>query len=156
MNQQQQQQQQQQQHQQQGAQFPNNQGPQFLNQGQQYPNSQQLQMNQGPPQFQNIQKGQFHHHQQIQQQILQQHPMIQTIKTEDVDIKPSIHELMAASNMEVDANTNNSDSNNVHGIVVTPEIVTMMTPTQMGNYQNVLYLFISIANSNLLSIFRYV
>ncbi|CAO1438721.1 unnamed protein product [Diamesa hyperborea] len=44
--------------------------------------------------------------------------------------------LQQTNNMEVDANTNNSDSNNVHGIVVTPEIVTMMTPTQMDMYNS--------------------
>lgn len=99
---------------------------------------------------------QQHHgnyHSYGQQQIIQ-HPLIHTIKTEDVDIKPSsesrpffivydktnmqtdnpVHELMAASNMEVDS-SNNNDS--VHGIIVTPEIVTMMSPNQMGKISRI-------------------
>jgi len=53
-----------------------------------------------------------------------------------VDIKPSIHDLMGVGNMEVDGQGNNND--NVHGIVVTPEIANMMTTTptsQIGNDQ---------------------
>jgi hypothetical protein len=37
--------------------------------------------------------------------------------------------------MEVDGQGQNNNENNVHGIVVTPEIANMMstTPTQIGN-----------------------
>lgn len=46
-------------------------------------------------------------------------------------MKPSIHELISVGSMEVDGQTNNNE--NVHGIVVTPEIANMMsTPTQIG------------------------
>jgi hypothetical protein len=70
--------------------------------------------------------------------IIQHHQIIETIKTEDVDIKPSIHELMSVSGMEVDGQANNNES--VHGIVVTPEIANMMatTPTsQIGMIERV-------------------
>jgi hypothetical protein len=74
-------------------------------------------------------------HQQQQQQsrpIIHHHQIIETIKTEDVDIKPSIHELMSVGSMDVDAQQSNNGEN-VHGIVVTPEIGNMMTtPTQIG------------------------
>jgi hypothetical protein len=75
------------------------------------------------------------HQQQQQQQsrpIIHHHQIIETIKTEDVDIKPSIHELMSVGSMDVDAQQSNNGEN-VHGIVVTPEIGNMMTtPTQIG------------------------
>jgi hypothetical protein len=52
---------------------------------------------------------------------------------------------MAAGNMEVDGssqnnnnnlnnNNNNNNSDTGQGMVVTPEIVTMITPSQMGLY----------------------
>ncbi|CAH1727174.1 unnamed protein product [Chironomus riparius] len=59
--------------------------------------------------------------------IIQHHQIIETIKTEDVDIKPSIHDLMGVGNMDVDGQGNNNE--NVHGIIVTPEIANMMTTT---------------------------
>lgn len=98
---------------------------------------------------------QIHHHNPHSQQPppnshqqQQQHTLVHTIKTEDVDIKPSIHELMAANNMEVDMSNNNSNNTNsnsnnnqqhnessIQGMVVTPEIVTMITPSTIGLYQ---------------------
>lgn len=82
-------------------------------------------------------------HQQQQQQItiqqqsrpiIQHHQIIETIKTEDVDIKPSIHELMSVGSMDVDGQqSSNNGSDNIHGISCTPEIGNMMTtPTQIG------------------------
>jgi hypothetical protein len=80
-----------------------------------------------------------HHHQHLPQQItiqqarplIQHHQIIEAIKTEEVDVKPSIHDLISVGGMEVDGPTNNNE--NVHGIVVTPEIANMMsTPTQIG------------------------
>lgn len=85
---------------------------------------------------------QQHHHQHhlpqhitIQQArpLIQHHQIIETIKTEEVDVKPSIHDLISVGGMEVDGQTNNNE--NVHGIVVTPEIANMMstpTHTQIG------------------------
>lgn len=81
-----------------------------------------------------------HHHQHLPHHItiqqarplIQHHQIIETIKTEEVDVKPSIHDLISVGNMEVDGQTNNNE--NVHGIVVTPEIANMMStqPTQIG------------------------
>lgn len=130
-----QQQQHHQQHQQQQQQL-HRQQEHYHNQQQQQ-SDQQQQQQQHHQIVQHIQT--IHHPQQqqlqLQQQsrpIIQHHQIIETIKTEDVDIKPSIHELMSVGNMDVDGQQSNNGEN-VHGIVVTPEIGNMMTtPTQIG------------------------
>ncbi|GAB0096961.1 broad-complex core protein isoform X1 [Sergentomyia squamirostris] len=51
--------------------------------------------------------------------------------SDQVDIKPTLHPIVSAStSMDVDQGTMEHES--MHGIIVTPEIVTMMTPSQMG------------------------
>lgn len=123
-----------------------------------HPNHQQQQ--QQHQQHQQHQQQQQHQHQQHQQQqitlqqqqqsrpIIQHHQIIETIKTEDVDIKPSIHELMSVGNMDVDGQqSSNNGGENVHGIVVTPEIGNMMTtPTQIGKHCSIA------SNSNLVMV----
>lgn len=64
-------------------------------------------------------------------------------------MKPSIHDLISVGSMEVDGQTNNNE--NVHGIVVTPEIANMMsTPTQIGKefagFLMCLFFFISFSS----------
>ncbi|KAL7025673.1 hypothetical protein ACKWTF_013590 [Chironomus riparius] len=68
--------------------------------------------------------------------IIQHHQIIETIKTEDVDIKPSIHDLMGVGNMDVDGQGNNNE--NVHGIIVTPEIANMMTTTPTSQIDTII------------------
>jgi hypothetical protein len=94
---------------------------------------QQQQQNQQQQQQQTQQHHQIPSHHSflsIQQSrpIIQQHQIIETIKTEEIDIKPTIHDLMAGNidQMEVDGQGNNN-------IIVTPEIANMMsTPSQIG------------------------
>jgi DNA polymerase III alpha subunit (gram-positive type) len=107
-----------------------------LNNHQQQHQQQQQQQQQQNQQQQQQQTQQHHqipsHHSflSIQQSrpIIQQHQIIETIKTEEIDIKPTIHDLMAGNidQMEVDGQGNNN-------IIVTPEIANMMsTPSQIG------------------------
>ncbi|KAG5671683.1 hypothetical protein PVAND_001868 [Polypedilum vanderplanki] len=132
-------------------------------QHQQQQQQQQIEQSHSPDQQQ--QQQQQHHHQQQHQtiphihtlhhpqtitihqappRIIQHHQIIETIKTEEVDrdIKPSIHELMSVGGgngnaMEIDGQQTNNNEN-VHGIVVTPEIANMMasTPTSQIDHLN--------------------
>ncbi|XP_055707970.1 protein bric-a-brac 1-like isoform X2 [Phlebotomus papatasi] len=55
---------------------------------------------------------------------------------EQPDIKPSVHHSIVSASTSMDVDQSGMEHESMHGIIVTPEIVTMMTPSQMDMYNS--------------------